>query len=140
MPVYAPKLIAAGSEYCSGELGNCPTGSPISEVGSYPRKYVIATPQHQPEAAYQMTLVLNATLGQYYDVEGMTWKDPPALVDPTESRVVGGKRLDLYFEGAKLDLVAWRTARGVYWISNTLTDNLDKEQMIGLAASLARVP
>jgi polyisoprenyl-teichoic acid--peptidoglycan teichoic acid transferase len=140
IPVYAPKLIAAGSEYCSSELGNCPTGSPISELGSYPRKYVIRTPQDHPEAAYQMTLVLNLTLGQYYDVEGMTWKNPPALVDPTESRVVGGKRLDLYFEGAKLDLVAWRTARGVYWISNTLTDNLDKQQMIGLAASLVRVP
>jgi polyisoprenyl-teichoic acid--peptidoglycan teichoic acid transferase len=140
IPVYAPKLIAAGSEYCSSELGNCPTGSPISELGSYPRKYVIQTPQDHPEAAYQMTLVLNLTLGQYYDVEGMTWQNPPALVDPTESRVVGGKRLDLYFEGAKLDLVAWRTARGVYWISNTLTDNLDKQQMIGLAASLVRVP
>jgi hypothetical protein len=140
LPVYAPKLIAAGSQYCSAQLLDCPTGSEISEVGAYPRKYLIRTQQGHPEAAYQMTLVLNASLGEYYDVEGMTWKDPPALVDPTESRVVGRKRLDLYFEGAKLDLVAWRTRQGVYWISNTLTDNLDKQQMIGLAASLVRVP
>ena len=140
MPVYAPKMIAAGAAYCSAELTNCPTGSEISEVGAYPRSYVIRTPQHHPEAAYQMTVALNPTLGQYYDVEGMTWQRPPSLVDPTEVRVVCGKRLDLYFEGAKLDLIAWHTSRGVYWISNTLTDNLDKEQMIGLAASFVRVP
>jgi hypothetical protein len=138
MPVYAPRLIAAGSEYCSGQLGNCPAEIPT--IGSYPRKYRIWTPQHHPQAAYQMTIELNATLGQYYDVQGMTWQHPPILADPTEVRVIGGKRLDLYFEGAKLDLVAWHTSRGVYWISNTLTDNLDKGQMIGLAASLVRVP
>jgi LCP family protein required for cell wall assembly len=140
MPVYAPKLIAAGSQYCSATLVNCTTGSQISEVGAYPRAYVIDTPQHQAEAAYQMTLVLNPILGQYYDVQGTTWKAAPALVDPTEVRVVGARKLDLYFEGAKLDQVAWRTPQAVYWITNTLTDNLDKQEMIGIAASLARVP
>jgi LCP family protein required for cell wall assembly len=138
MPVYVPRLIAAGSEYCSGQLGNCP--SEIPTVGAYPRKYMIRTQQHIPEAAYQMTVELNATLGEYYDVQGMTWQRPPILTDPTEVRVVGHRRLDLYFEGAKLDLVAWHTHHGVYWISNTLTDNLDKQQMIGLAASLVPVP
>jgi LCP family protein required for cell wall assembly len=140
VPVYVPRLLAAGSEYCSSGLANCPTGSPISEVGAYPRKYVIRTQRRQPEAAYQLTVALNPTLGQYYDVEGMTWQHPPSLVDPTEVKVLDGRRLELYFEGAKLDLVAWHTERGVYWISNTLTDNLDKQQMIGLAASLVRVP
>jgi LCP family protein required for cell wall assembly len=139
LPIYAPKLIAAGSQYCSATLVDCPTGSQISEVGAYPRKYVISTPQHHPEAAYEMTLVLNPTLGEYYDVQGTTWKAAPALVDPTEVKVVGGRTLDLYFEGAKLDQVAWRTPRAVYWISNTLTDNLDKQQMIGIAASLVHV-
>ena len=138
MPVYVPRLIAAGSEYCSGQLGNCP--SEIPTVGAYPRKYMIRTQQHIPEAAYQMTVELNATLGEYYDVQGMTWQRPPILTDPTEVRVVGHRRLDLYFEGAKLDLIAWHTHHGVYWISNTLTDNLDKQQMIGLAASLVPVP
>jgi polyisoprenyl-teichoic acid--peptidoglycan teichoic acid transferase len=139
MPVYAPKLLAAGSEYCSATLANCPTGTEISTVGAYPRAYVLSTSQHHPAAAYQMTVMLNATLGQYYDVQGTTWQHPPILADPTEVRVVGRKTLDLYFEGAKLDLVAWHIPEGVYWISNTLTDNLDKEQMIGLAASLTRV-
>jgi len=138
MPVFVPRLIAEGSEYCSGELGNCP--SEIPTVRAYPRKYVIRTPQHRPEAAYQMTVELDAALGQYYDVQGMTWQRPPILADPTEVRRVGRKRLDLYFEGSKLDLVAWHTRHGAYWISNTLTDNLDTSQMIGIAASLVPAP
>jgi polyisoprenyl-teichoic acid--peptidoglycan teichoic acid transferase len=138
MPVYVPKLIAAGSHYCLGSLGNCPAEIPT--VGAYPREYLIRSPRHHPYAAYQMTIALNAMLGQYYDVQGMTWQKPPILAKPTAVRIVGGKRLDLYYSGSKLDLVAWHTSRGVYWISNTLTDNLDKQQMIGLAASLVRVP
>ncbi|MDQ6807348.1 MAG: LCP family protein [Actinomycetota bacterium] len=137
LPVYVPRLLAAGSSYCSGTLGNCPTE--ISTVGMYPRKYLLWTPQHHPAAAYQMTVELGAALGEYYDIQGMTWQHAPILARPTETRVVAGKRLDLYFEGAKLGLVAWHTAQGVYWISNTLTHNLDKQQMIGLAASLVRV-
>ena len=138
MPVYVPRLLAAGSQYCSGSLADCPAEIPT--VGSYPRKYVLRTPQHHLAAAYQLTVVLNTTLGQYYDVQGMTWQHAPILAHPTEVRVVGGKSLDLYFAGAKLDLVAWHTSRGVYWIANTLTRNLDRQQMIGLAASLVRVP
>jgi LCP family protein required for cell wall assembly len=138
LPVYVPRLLAAGSEYCSGTLGNCPAEIPT--VGSYPRKYLLWTTQHHPASAYQLTVVLNATLGQYYDVEGMTWQHAPILAHPSEVRVVGGKTLDLYFGGAKLGLVAWHTPQGVYWISNTLTNNLSKQQMIGLAASLVRAP
>jgi polyisoprenyl-teichoic acid--peptidoglycan teichoic acid transferase len=138
VPVYVPKLLAAGSTYCSGSLGNCP--AEISTVGVYPRKYILRTSRHRPAAAYQLTVDLDAPLGQYYDIEGTTWQHPPILASPTETRVVGGKLLDLYFEGAKLNVVAWHTARGVYWVSNTLTHNLDKQQMIGLAASLVRVP
>jgi LCP family protein required for cell wall assembly len=138
LPVYVPRRLAAGSQYCSGTLGNC--AAEIPTVGSYPRKYLLWTTQHHPASAYQLTVVRGATLGQYYDVEGMTWQHAPILAHPTEVLVVGGKRLDLYFGGAKLGLVAWHTPQGVYWISNTLTSNLSKQQMIGLAASLVRVP
>jgi LCP family protein required for cell wall assembly len=136
MPVYYPRLIAAGSRYCSSLTGNCPleTASP----GSYPRGYLIHDPSGATHAAYRMTIDLNAALGQYYGVQGTTWRTPPILKSPTETRTVGGKRLMLYFNGHKLSLVAWRTRRGVYWISNTLTDALKSQQMIAIAASLSQ--
>jgi polyisoprenyl-teichoic acid--peptidoglycan teichoic acid transferase len=85
-----------------------------------------------------MTLALNPVLGQYYAIQGTAWKNPPILNSPTQTRTVGGKQLLEYFNGHKLGLVAWRSPQGVYWISNTLTDDLSTQQMVGIAASLTR--
>jgi LCP family protein required for cell wall assembly len=136
MPVYYPRLIAAGSSYCSSLADNCPVE--IASSGSYPRAYRIHDPSGAPHAAYRMTLEVNAALGQYYGVQGTTWRTPPILGSPTETRTVGGKHLMLYINGHKLSLVAWRTRQGVYWISNTLTDSLKNQQMIAIAASLSK--
>jgi hypothetical protein len=44
----------------------------------------------------------------------------------------------LYANGGKLSLVAWRTPQAVYWISNTLTDDIPNRQLVAIAASLTR--
>jgi len=66
----------------------------------------------------------------------MTWKSPPILREPSEYRQVGRRKLELHYDGHKLRLVAWRTRRAVYWISNSLNLVLTNKQMIGIAASL----
>ena len=136
MPVYFPRVIASGSTYCSALTGNCP--AEILSSGSYPRAYVIHGQNAGRYPAYRMTLVLNPDLGQYYGVQGTTWQHPPILAHPTGTRTVAGRRLLLYSNGGKLTNVAWRTGQGVYWISNTLTSDLQNSQMIAIAASLAR--
>jgi hypothetical protein len=85
-----------------------------------------------------MTIELNPLLGEYYGIQGMTWQNPPILESPSFARTVNGKQLFVYTNGGKVSVVAWRTAWGVYWVSNTLTDNLSPHQMIGIAASLTR--
>jgi LCP family protein required for cell wall assembly len=136
LPVYYPKLIAPGSSYCLGITGNCPleTASP----GSYPRAYEIHDRGGAPHASYRMTLELNPVLGQYYGVQGTTWQKPPILNHPTQTKMVAGKQLMIHANGGRVSLVAWRTPRAVYWISNTLTDALSNQQMLGIAASLTR--
>ena len=52
--------------------------------------------------------------------------------------MVNGKQLLLYSNGGKLSLVAWRTPQGVYWVSNTLTDDISNRQMVAIAASLTQ--
>jgi polyisoprenyl-teichoic acid--peptidoglycan teichoic acid transferase len=126
MPVYFPRLIAAGSTY------EPPT------AGEYPRAYRIHDQSNIPHAAYRIVVVLNSLLGQYYGVQGTTWRTPPILNSPSGTRTVGGKVLSLYANGGRLSVVAWHTRQGVYWISNTLTDNLTNKQMVGIAASLTR--
>ena len=39
IPIYFPRLLATGSSYCSGTIGNCP--AEIATTGSYPRAYLI---------------------------------------------------------------------------------------------------
>ncbi len=136
MPVYYPRLVAMGSSYCSSPTGSCP--AQIGSPWSYPRAYLIHDQSGFSHVAYRMTLELNPVLGEYYGVQGTTWQTPPILGSPTQTRVVGGKQLLLYFNGGKLSLAAWRTGQGVYWVSNTLTDALSNAQMLGIAASLSR--
>jgi LCP family protein required for cell wall assembly len=125
MPVYVPRLIPAGGNY------EGPT------AGEYPRAYAIYSPQHRKYAAYRIVGAVNATLGQFYGIQGTSWRDPPLLASPSAIMYVGGRRLELHLDGHKLRLVAWRTPHGVYWVSNSLSLDLTNEQMVGLAASLS---
>ncbi len=136
MPVYFPRLIAPGSQYCTDGNPTCPVEIP--SPGSYPHAYTISDRQGVVYRAYRMTLVINGDLGEYYGVQGTTWQHPPLLNSPSTTRVVNGKTLLLYANGRKVSVVAWKTGQGVYWISNTLTDTLSNQQMVGIAASLMR--
>ena len=80
-----------------------------------------------------------ASIGEYYGIQGTTWREPPILDDPSETRKVNGRKLELHYDGRRLRLVAWRTKRAVYWVSNTLTQSLSTRQMIAIAASLRRL-
>jgi LCP family protein required for cell wall assembly len=144
MPVYAPRQILAGSQYCTPNTRACPVedGQAPAQVGidsGYPRAYLIHDQSGQPHVAYRLTLVISSPLGEYYGIQGTTWQDPPILNDPTRTVFVGGKQLLEYFNGGRLSLVAWRTPAGVYWVSNTLTDTIGNAQMVAIAASLTRV-
>jgi polyisoprenyl-teichoic acid--peptidoglycan teichoic acid transferase len=137
IPIYYPKLIPAGSQYCSEHSNLCPVEGGAGS-GYYPRAYLLHDRQGISHYAYRMTLALNPVLGEYYGVQGTTWQNPPILQSPTATKVVGGKQLLLYANGGSLGLVAWRTPQGVYWISNTLTDTIGNSQMVAIAASLTR--
>jgi polyisoprenyl-teichoic acid--peptidoglycan teichoic acid transferase len=121
-PVYYPRYAALGSRY---------------EVADQ-RAYTITDRGRHRYQAYRM-VVSAPGVGQYYGVQGTTWKAPPILDDPSEVRRMGGRTYRLYFDGTRLRLVAWQTGRAVYWISNTLLQSLTNKQMLGLAQSLTRV-
>ncbi len=78
-------------------------------------------------------------VGEYYGVQGLAWKAPPILDDPDRTVRRGNRRLRLYYDGEQLRMVAWKTKRGVYWISNTLTQTVGEDQMLEIAASLRRL-
>ena len=77
--------------------------------------------------------------GEYYGLQGTTWQDPPILEGASETRTEGRRQYELHYDGDRLRLVAWRTRKAVYWVSNTLLQSLSERQMMAIARS-ARLP
>jgi polyisoprenyl-teichoic acid--peptidoglycan teichoic acid transferase len=121
-PFYFPTLRYHGSRY----------------AGTEPRIYGIRDERKKLHRAYRL-VVSKGVIGEYYGIQGTTWRAPPILDDPSETRKVNGRKLELHYDGRRLRLVAWRTKRAVYWVSNTLTQSLSTRQMIAIAASLRRL-
>jgi polyisoprenyl-teichoic acid--peptidoglycan teichoic acid transferase len=122
LPFYFPSVRVRGSAYS----------------GTEPRIYSIKDERGKKREAYR--LVLRAPgIGEFYGVQGLTWKAPPILDDPDRTIRRGNRRFRLYYDGKRLRLVAWRTKRGVYWVSNTLTQSIGEAQMIAIASSLKRL-
>jgi LCP family protein required for cell wall assembly len=111
--------------------------------GSYstdgsPRVYDIYDRHHTRHRAYR--IVVNAGYdGQYYGIQGTDWKSPPILDDPTDQISMRGRKYELFYDGNRLRLVAWRTPRAVYWVSNSLSETLSNKQLLAIARSLSRV-
>ena len=87
-------------------------------------------------SAYRIVAKLNNSSGNYYGIQGVNWSDPPILKNPSESRRIGGRTYDLYYEGNKLALVAFHRGGASYWVANTLLRKLNEKQMLTLAQSL----
>jgi polyisoprenyl-teichoic acid--peptidoglycan teichoic acid transferase len=119
-PVYYPRRLVPGSSFAEDA----------------PRTYTIEGTDGKRYRAYKMVL-FTGFIGEYYGVQGTSWLDPPILRSPSETRKIGGRQYLLFFNGDRLRLVAWRTKRGSYWISNTLLQTLAAREMLGLARSLS---
>jgi LCP family protein required for cell wall assembly len=115
---YYPALRLRGSIY-SGE----------------PRVYFLRDQKGRRHRAYRMVLD-TGRLGEFYGIQGLTWRNPPVLSKPTGHQTVNGRRLLLYGDGNRLRFVAYPTRRAVYWVSNTLVLGLTNRQMLAIAASL----
>jgi hypothetical protein len=120
-PVLFPRLRTIGSVY--------------SDV---PRTYVVRDYRGRPHQAYRM-VIKKGVFGEYYGVQGMTWKDAPIVQNPDEIRTIGGRKFDLYYDGTRLRLVALRTPNAVYYVSNTLLLSVGNKQMLAIAGSLQRI-
>ena len=113
--------------------------SHLTERGHYvppPRVYGLRDRAGTLHRAYRIVLAENEVDGQFYGVQGTTWRTPPLLGSPSAKRKVKGRTLELFRAGQRLRFVAWRTDRAAYWISNTVGLKLSNDEMLALAASL----
>ena len=123
-PIYFPSLVTTTSRYANPDL----------------RIYDIHDRAGRPHRAYRLVLSANTVEGQYWGVQGMTWRRPPALEAKHDVVRRHGRRLSVYRDGSRIRRVAWRSGRSVYWVSNTLSNSVNNSQMLEIAATLARRP
>jgi LCP family protein required for cell wall assembly len=75
------------------------------------------------------------TLGGYYDFEGTNWLGPPIVAHPNEIRKIGHRKYQIFEDGSHIHLIAWREHGMLYWVTNTLLEDLSNEQMLAIARS-----
>jgi polyisoprenyl-teichoic acid--peptidoglycan teichoic acid transferase len=122
LPVYFPAAIAARGGY----------------QRESPRLYDIYDRSRHKYRAYRIVLS-EGDNGQFYGVQGTTWKAPPILDNPTDEVRMRKRTYKRYFDGRRIRLIAWETPKAVYWVSNTLSHTLTNAQMMDIARSLQRI-
>jgi LCP family protein required for cell wall assembly len=75
------------------------------------------------------------TLGGYYDFEGTNWLGPPLVAHPNEEQTIGHTKYMIFTDGDHIHLVAWREHGMLYWLTNTLQEDLSNRQMLAIARS-----
>jgi LCP family protein required for cell wall assembly len=98
------------------------------------RPYALRDPQGQLHHAYVVVFQQNV-LGGYYDVEGTDWLEPPIVAHPDEIQHRNGRTYMIFADGAHIHMVAWRQGKVLYWVINTLLEDLSNQQMMGIADS-----
>jgi polyisoprenyl-teichoic acid--peptidoglycan teichoic acid transferase len=135
----APGMDQAVQAVRAGAGGKLPVYYPTVRVKNSmfagpPRVYKVKAPGGRAEKSYRMVFK-RGLIGEYYGVQGTTWKDPPILADAHEDRTMGGRKFELHYDGDRLRLVAWHTRRATYWVANTLLQSLSERQMLAIARS-----
>lgn len=75
-------------------------------------------------------------LGGYYGIEGMDWPNPPLFANASRTATIGGRRYMFIDDGSHVHDVGWREGRDLYWVSNTLLEDLSNSQMLVIAESV----
>ena len=139
-----PELTKASFDLAGGQL---PVYYPSVRLGQggYTstdgvRSYQIVSRTKKRYPAYRLSFYYGEN-GQYYGVQGTKWKNPPILDEQHRTVTRKGRKLLLYgAPGGRYRLIAWKTPKGVYWVSNTISNRLTNAQMLDIASNLRRVP
>ena len=76
---------------------------------------------------------------QYLGITETTWLDAP-MASPGREVQQGGVTFTVVGTSQKVDHVWWKTDGVLYWVSNTLSYNLNEKDMLAMAESMIPIP
>jgi len=86
---------------------------------------------------HEVALTFNvAGTYKYWQIEESTWNTAPILQNPSFTLYHRGQRYQVYTTGGAVQMVALRTPRATYWVSNTILNELSNSTMLAIAESL----
>ncbi len=89
------------------------------------------------KSQHEVALTFNvAGTFKYWQIEESTWKTAPILQSPSFTRFHHGQKYLVYTTGGAVQMVALSTPRGIYWVSNTILNELSNSTMFAIAESL----
>jgi len=97
------------------------------------RAYTLEDQQGNLHHAYVVVWQQNP-IGGYYDFEGTDWLNPP-LFAHARTQVIDGREYWFVDDGAHIHVIGWRAGGVVYWLTNTLLEELSNAQMLAIAKS-----
>jgi LCP family protein required for cell wall assembly len=97
--------------------------------------YSVRDPQGHVHLGYRIVFATGLT-GSFYGIEAMNWTNPP-LFDHADHLSVNGVNYLYVNTGGKVQDVGWIAHGALYWISNTIFQDLSNAQMFALAESAA---
>jgi LCP family protein required for cell wall assembly len=121
-PFYFPEYRTVGSRYTDDGV----------------RIYKLPDERSRNHEAYRLVVAAGGP-GEYYGIQGTTWKNPPILDSPDRVVKQNGRRLMLFYDGSHLRAVGWKTPKAAYWVSNTIDHQIANTRMIAIAASLTHL-
>jgi LCP family protein required for cell wall assembly len=106
------------------------TGSAEQQtVRAYRLKDEHGHPHHAYVAVWRQNLI-----GGYYDFEGTDWLNPP-LFAHTRTESIAGREYKIVDDGSHIHVIGWRSGRVLYWLTNSLLEELSNPQMLAIARS-----
>ncbi|MGX6449241.1 LCP family protein [Patulibacter sp. S7RM1-6] len=124
-PIYLPKLMEREARYEDEDSRAYDIQSRNGETYPWQAYRVVAYLAGGQDGA-----------GQYYGIQGTTWKDSPVLDLAKDETRLGGRTFRIEYDGRRIRRLIWQTPRGTYWINNTLKNSLTNDEMRAIARSL----
>lgn len=92
-------------------------------------------PESKERSSSAAVAVARTPYGNYWSIQAMRWLNPPAIANPNGKETINGQEYLLFYQGRKLHMVAWKRNNTLYWVLNTLNNELSEKTMRALATS-----
>jgi polyisoprenyl-teichoic acid--peptidoglycan teichoic acid transferase len=98
------------------------------------RAYPLRNQQNIRHHAYVIVFRQNPVQNGFYDFEGSDWLNPP-LFAHARTQVIDGVEYRFVDDGPHVHVIGWRAGNVLYWVTNTLLEELSNQQMLQIAKS-----